>query len=349
VWGGDGRLFDGFPVPVFNPEMPQGSLDKIISSAAVGDLDGDGVPEIVLGSNGLLGSMAGVYALRANGNLHPDGPFLPGWHPFGVAGVRADLLPTLASGVAMTPLLRDIDFDGDDEVMVFAVTGDAIQVVDQPASGPPKLLFRGSMAPGKDSGFRGVSFLAGTGAGHIVDSDGDGRVELYAPLLPLRMVTMRSKPGVPIDIPLALGGWEIPTDVDDGGLIEMMDGYPRRMEDMMICAQPDSADVDRDGVDDVLMGSGGYLLHAFRRSGGEVEGFPKFTGGWIFSNPAVGDLDGDGRREIVTVTREGYLFAWELEPGPASSTQFASDPRTTSPRANRPEPLPVRSPADPVR
>ena len=62
------------------------------------------------------------------------------------------------------------------------------------------------------------------------------------------------------------------------------------------------------------MRSGGYLLHAFKKRGGEAAGFPKFTGGWIFSEPAVGDLDGDGRAEVVTVTREGYLFAWEVEP-----------------------------------
>jgi hypothetical protein len=62
------------------------------------------------------------------------------------------------------------------------------------------------------------------------------------------------------------------------------------------------------------MGSGGYLLHAFAGAGGEAEGFPKFTGGWIFSAPAAGDLDGDGRLDVVAVTREGYLFAWEVGP-----------------------------------
>ena len=93
-----------------------------------------------------------------------------------------------------------------------------------------------------------------------------------------------------------------------------MPRYPRRMEDLAILATPMACDVDGDGGKEILFGSGGYLLHAFRKEGGEAAGFPKFTGGWIFSAPAVGDLDGDGRLELVSVTREGYLFAWELPP-----------------------------------
>jgi len=62
------------------------------------------------------------------------------------------------------------------------------------------------------------------------------------------------------------------------------------------------------------MGSGGYLLHAFEHAGGEAGDFPKFTGGWIFSAPAAGDIDGDGVPELVAMTREGYLFVWEIAP-----------------------------------
>jgi hypothetical protein len=92
----------------------------------------------------------------------------------------------------------------------------------------------------------------------------------------------------------------------------MVPNYPRRMEDLTILAAPVAADVDGDGSQEILFGSGGYLLHAFKKAGGDAEGFPKFTGGWIFSAPAVGDLDGDGKAELVSVTREGYLFAWRL-------------------------------------
>jgi len=156
----------------------------------------------------------------------------------------------------------------------------------------------------------------------VADTDGDGGQEIYAPLLSFRMLTLRTKPGVPIDVPLALGGWKVGTG-ESPRPEPMLAGYPRRMEDLMIWARPAAADVDGDGSEEVLMGSGGYLLHAFAGAGGEAEGFPKFTGGWIFSAPATGDLDGNGRLDVVAVTREGYLFTWEVGPRREAAPQSA--------------------------
>ena len=128
------------------------------------------------------------------------------------------------------------------------------------------------------------------------------------------MLTLRSKPGIPLDVPLVLGGWKLDGESGERSVVPMLRNYPRRMEDMMLFASPAAVDVEGDGAVEVVMGSGGYLLHAFARSGGEAVGFPKFTGGWVFSTPDVGDIDGDGRPELVAVTREGYLFAWEMGP-----------------------------------
>ena len=138
---------------------------------------------------------------------------------------------------------------------------------------------------------------------------------MSAPLLPLRILTLRTNPGVPLDVPPTLGGWDLRQGPATSASVPMLPNYPRRMEDLTILGAPIAADVDGDGSQEILLGSGGYLLHAFKKSGGDAEGFPKFTGGWIFSAPAVGDLDGDGEKEIVSVTREGYLFAWRLRRG----------------------------------
>src|SRR4029079_12858271 len=104
---------------------------KIVSTPAVGDIDGDGRPEIVTGSNRVHEGAAGAYAIYADGNRHPVGPFVPGWNPFELTAVNATLLPTVASGVVMTPGLIDVDGDGDREIILYPVVGNAILLVDQ--------------------------------------------------------------------------------------------------------------------------------------------------------------------------------------------------------------------------
>jgi len=327
AWRHDGSRLDGFPVRVSASASADGPLEKLVSTPSVGDIDGDGRPEILVGTNGLHDGFASVYAIRADGGKHPDGPFLPGWDPFELPALRPDLLPTLANGVQMSPALVDVDSDGDQEVVLYAVTGTAVVLVDQPDEGPPRIVTRFSLVPGESSDLVGHGFIGGTGSPLVSDTDGDGRPELYAPLLPLRILTLRTKPGVPLDAPLGLGGWEFGGD-ERGDKASMLPGFPRRMEDLMILTRPSAADVDGDGAQEVLMSSGGYLLHAFDRAGGEADGFPKFTGGWIFSAPGTGDLEGDGRLDVVAVTREGYLFAWEAAPPPGSASVEVSGPRS---------------------
>ena len=207
------------------------AIAKIVSTPAVGDIDGDGRPEIVVGSNGLHDGLAAAYAIRAEGTEHPQGPFVPGWTPFELPALRPDLLPTLASGVQMTPALIDVDGDNDLEVVLYAVTGSSVVLVDQPAQGAPRVVARFSLAPGADSTIQGTTFLGGTGSPLVADTDGDGSFELYVPLLPFRMLTLRSKPGIPLDVPLALGAWRLDGEPDDRKVIPMLPNYPRRMED----------------------------------------------------------------------------------------------------------------------
>jgi MYXO-CTERM domain-containing protein len=101
----------------------------------------------------------------------------------------------------------------------------------------------------------------------------------------------------------------------------MLPGLPAVLEDLPVFAGQAIADINGDDYPEVLIGTGGYFVHAVDACGREPSDannqWPKFTNGWITSAPAVGDVDGDRRLEVVVGTREGYLYAWHT---PAEDT-----------------------------
>ena len=64
-----------------------------------------------------------------------------------------------------------------------------------------------------------------------------------------------------------------------------------------------AADLDGDGRDEILIGnSGEHRIEAYYADGTPVPGWPVTPGGFITFGPlAIGDLDGDGQPEIVTI------------------------------------------------
>jgi hypothetical protein len=93
------------------------------------------------------------------------------------------------------------------------------------------------------------------------------------------------------------------------------DAFPRKVNDMMFFVSPAAADIDGDGSQEILAGSSFYDVHAIDGRGVEPGGWPKFSGGWMVGTPAVGDFDGDDGREVAAATREGWLFVWRTRAG----------------------------------
>jgi hypothetical protein len=87
-------------------------------------------------------------------------------------------------------------------------------------------------------------------------------------------------------------------------------GYPHQRHGLDFLGAPLVTDVTGDGKAEIVDGGDTSTVHAFTGSG-QAPDFPKFTGGWTLFSPAAGDLDGDGRTDLVTTTREGYLFSWK--------------------------------------
>lgn len=81
---------------------------------------------------------------------------------------------------------------------------------------------------------------------------------------------------------------------------------------------PILADVDGDGAQDVLVAGSEGNVYAFRFDGAQVKGFPLAMAGAGHGSLAVGDLDNDGKLELVGVSGNGYVHVWRL---PESSSK----------------------------
>ena len=312
AWNGRGQRLAGWPVLARDP---QGGVAKILSSPAIGDLNGDHSPDVVEGTAEVYGSTPSttgrVYAFSARGQP------LPGW-PVKPEGLSADAIPLAGQGVPASPSLADVDGDGRDEVATGAFTGqpelyrgDGARLSGPTAGNHFDTLGRGSSSPSN-----APSALALGGNGAFGRTSPGGPLRFFSGLVDSRLAQAQLSPASRPDFEHLLGGW-------DAGSGSWLAPYPRPMEGWTILEAPAIADVDGDGRSEVIAGSSGYLLHAFREDGTEPAGWPKNTGGWLLASPAVGDVDGDRKPEVVAVTREGRLFVWDT-PNPASAAEWPS-------------------------
>ncbi|HBZ68710.1 MAG TPA: hypothetical protein DEP35_02745 [Deltaproteobacteria bacterium] len=329
-------------------------LVKIVSSPAAADLDGDGFPELVIATNeeyagytegfsspsnllallqsgaagvgGLSLDTAGrIYVVQHDGNLHPGGPFRPGW-PVAIPLLAPGILPTVATGTPGSPAIADLDGTGNLAIAIFGAIG-PVMLFDKdgnPLLGPdpkqhnsPRVLavdFPNGGFPQvpPSAGSGDAPFFGALGSGAFGDITGDGLPEYVAPTGGLRKLLDLDVPGNQSYSDHSVTAWNPRTG-------ELLPAYPRKMDDMQFLASPAIADVDGDGVPEVIQGSGAYLVHAFRGDGSEPAGWPKFTHGWMLGSPTPGDVDGSGMISVVASSREGNLFVWST-PAPAKAS-----------------------------
>ena len=350
AWHPDGTAVTGFPVLVVDPAQvasvepmsetvtftDPGRTDQggeLVATPALGDLTGDGRPEIVVGSQeqydespavfpglGLPGTSGNtrLFAISPDGSTwasgtdrnpaHPDDrAYLPGW-PVELPMFLTSVLPTIGDGVATQAAIGDVDDDGEPEVVATSVSGQTM-VFDadghspylRPLGLPIALNWLNAAGPGSNSADTGAitSAFGGPAIGRLGSPAG---LDIAAPT---------SGAGRAIDTLLSndqagdpqLTAWS----GADGGI---RPGFPHVTADIAFFVTPAIADVNGDGRNEVVAANGIQMLDAVSGDGTVPAGWPKLTGGWAVGTPGFGDWDGDGTAELAIARRDGHLLMW---------------------------------------
>ncbi|MEJ7892662.1 MAG: S8 family serine peptidase [Solirubrobacteraceae bacterium] len=366
AWRTNGTAVDGWPVltidrtkvlsidPVthqitFKPDVgatfEQGA---IVDTPAIGDLTGDGKPEIVVGTNesyaeplnaGGLDQAAyaplGAALKPANGRLfaikaegEPGGPtlnndlYLAGW-PFKVGILQAGVLPLVGEGITGNPVIDAVPCNG---------STSAPRVGTMPAAGLPYVVnANGQSCYGRVNGLdRALPTSGGAGAdpvflaafGHPAFGTVGGQKSL---LVPAAGVTRAAD----VVLPEYQGGRDylVAYNTSTG---QLAPGWPAEVNDLQFLTGPSVADLGGLPGQEVVGGTASDDLYALGATGDPMDAsWPKLTGDWTVMNPAIGPWGDGATKAVFTGTRGGRLQAYETAAtacAPADWPQFHHDP-----------------------
>ncbi|MCU0612425.1 MAG: hypothetical protein MUE60_11630 [Candidatus Eisenbacteria bacterium] len=271
---------DGAPLPGWPATMG----DAVRSAPAIGDLDGDGVPEIVVGSRN---NKLAAYRLS------------------GEPLVEADV----GAGIVGTVMLADLDGDSRPEMvagtidsMLWAVMADGTPAQGWPVDLGAPIISGAALAPLPE----GLHVVCGTRAGalHLLDSRGV------------------SAAGWPVTLAGEVWTEPVVADVDADGALEILcaargsvhlleldgtvttvySGSPYIRSALL------SLDMNGDTMLEAVFATSDMKLHVVDSQGAHLPGWPKALQGSSLTGLAAADLDGLGLPELLCSTDGGVVY-----------------------------------------
>ena len=279
---------------------PKALPAEVVGSPAIGLIDGDAFPDIAVGFNGTTdpSGKGGIRAYRRDGTVI--------WERLTATDEGAD-------GVFSSPAIGNVDGIGGNEVVVgsfdfnvYVIRGD------------------GTNLPGWPKKLRDTIFSSPA----LFDLDSDGKLEII------------------IGVDTHLEG--PPFNTPDGGALyvfrfdgSILPGFPRFIDQTMM-SSPAVGDIDGDGKPEIVVGGGvfytgnvGKKVHAWHCDGSAAVGWPVTVEAQVFDSPALANLEGDGRLEVVISDENANVYAFRGD----GSQIFKTKPKSffgTSPNADNP-------------
>ncbi|GAC1331113.1 MAG: hypothetical protein NVSMB17_08940 [Candidatus Dormibacteria bacterium] len=326
AWRADATPVPGWPVSTLLPPgtvaagLQQTHDSKIITTPALADINGDGIPDVVVGlDDSILGNGpagAGVRAFLvafdgrgtfARGSVAGNPAMLPGY-PVQVPGLIQGygVAQDFVTQGTESPAIYDSP-QGPQAIvnanLFFPVRVDLkTAAVSNPmaaATLPPIAATSGTAAAGPL-----VPFTTSASLGNVL---GGPTPQVFQPGSAAAEVALSitQLPGFGGRVDNGLQAWQ----PDTGATLPHFNQY---LQGLAFFGAPAIADVTGDGVPDILQAADSGALHGIDGvSGQAASGFPKASGGWSLGTPAVGDLTGRGKVSVAAATREGYLHVWD--------------------------------------